>query len=161
MMRLIPMREDEFRIWLDNAIHEYADEKVRAGNWTPDDALEQSKQTYRELLPEGLSSKHQYLFSIQDDAIAQNVGMIWFALSDHGTRPSAFIYDFLIFEQFRRHGYGTQALRELEGEVKHLGLDTISLHVFGHNLPARALYEKMGYVVTNINMSKPLNACDG
>ena len=161
MVRLIPMCEDEFRIWLEKAIRDYADEKVRAGNWNPDDALEQSKQTYRELLPEGLSSKNQYLFSIQDDALARNVGMIWFALSDNGMRQSAFVYDFVIFEQFRRHGYGAQALRELEGEVKHLGLDTISLHVFGHNLPARALYEKMGYVITNVNMSKDLNARDG
>jgi ribosomal protein S18 acetylase RimI-like enzyme len=160
MVRLIPMREDEFRGWLENAIRDYADEKVRAGNWDPASALEQSKQTYQDLLPEGLASKNQYLFSIQDDALAQNVGMIWFALNDHGRRQSAFVCDFLIFEQFRRHGYGMQALHALEGEVRQLGLDTISLHVFGHNLPARSLYEKMGYVITNINMTKDLNAHD-
>jgi predicted GNAT family acetyltransferase len=30
------------------------------------------------------------------------------------------------------------------------------LHVFGHNQVARALYEKIGYEVTNVLMSKKL-----
>ncbi len=27
-------------------------------------------------------------------------------------------------------------------------------HVFGHNLPARAMYEKLGYITTNVQMTK-------
>ena len=156
MVRLVPLSEDEFRSWLAQTVREYADEKVRAGNWPPDDALQRSEQSYRELLPDGLSSKGQHLFSICDESLGANVGVLWFAVSDHGSRPSAFVYDFVIFEPFRRRGYGIQALCALEEKVKELGIDTISLHVFGHNHAARALYEKMGYVVTNVNMSKSL-----
>ena len=39
-----------------------------------------------------------------------------------------------------------------------LGFDTIALHVSGHNQAGRALYEKMGYEITNINMAKKLTA---
>jgi len=47
-------------------------------------------------------------------------------------------------------------MQALEERVRHLGLSTISLHVFGHNHAARALYEKLGYVTTNVMMSKTL-----
>lgn len=66
------------------------------------------------------------------------------------------MYDFLVYEPYRRCGYGWQALQALEQNVRALGLDTIGLHVFGHNHAARALYEKAGYEVTNINMAKKL-----
>ena len=40
------------------------------------------------------------------------------------------------------------------------GLSGIALHVFGHNREARALYRKLGYVATNINLYKPVpGAC--
>jgi hypothetical protein len=44
----------------------------------------------------------------------------------------------------------------MEAEVKAMGLDRISLHVFGHNPGARRLYEKLGYETTNVYMAKQL-----
>ena len=37
-----------------------------------------------------------------------------------------------------------------------MGIDTVGLHVFGYNHAARTLYEKMGYQVTGIGMTKTL-----
>jgi RimJ/RimL family protein N-acetyltransferase len=37
-----------------------------------------------------------------------------------------------------------------------LGLSGIALHVFGHNHGAQALYAKLGFVATNINLFKSL-----
>jgi ribosomal protein S18 acetylase RimI-like enzyme len=42
-----------------------------------------------------------------------------------------------------------------------MGLAGIALHVFGHNQSARALYEKLGYAPTNLNLYKPLAAGAG
>ncbi|KAB2854509.1 MAG: GNAT family N-acetyltransferase, partial [Anaerolineae bacterium] len=50
----------------------------------------------------------------------------------------------------------TQAMLALEDEVKKVGLDSIGLHVFGHNQSAYALYQKIGYETTNIVMAKKL-----
>ncbi len=47
-------------------------------------------------------------------------------------------------------------MRLLEKKVREQGFDTVSLHVFGHNHAGRELYEKSGYVVTNVNMSKKI-----
>jgi len=150
VVRLVPMNEVEYQTYLDNSIREYAEDKVQAGNWQPEEALERSAQEFQKLLPEGVVTKDHYLFDIEDETRGVNVGMIWLARIMQGAQPIMFIYDFRIDEPFRRKGYGEQA--------KALGLDTIALHVFGFNHGARALYEKLGYEITNINMAKKLTA---
>jgi len=161
MVRLVPMSETEFRTWREDSIERYAQENVQAGHWDPADALELSERAFHELLPDRLSSKNQYLLSIEDEGRGTKVGVIWFGVRDQGLGRSAFVYDFLVFEEFRQLGYGSQALRALEEKAKELGLDTISLQVFGHNRAAIRLYEKAGYVTTHIMMYKSLNAQSG
>ena len=85
-----------------------------------DDAQQRAERELDQLLPDGLASKDQYLFSIVDEALATNVGMIWFAVVKWGAGPSAFIYDFRIFDEFQRRGYATQALLALEEKVRAL-----------------------------------------
>jgi ribosomal protein S18 acetylase RimI-like enzyme len=95
------------------------------------------------------------LYSIEDMAGAK-VGMLWFAVERRPAGARAFVYDVEVFEPFRRRGYAEQAFKAMEERVRELGLNTISLHVFGHNHAARTLYEKLGYIATNLNMSKTL-----
>lgn len=80
--------------------------------------------------------------------------MVWFATGEKAAPDSAFLYNFEIYERYRRQGYGMQALQALEEKVRELGVSKILLHVFGHNLAARNLYEKMGYEITGIHMAK-------
>lgn len=150
------MQEPEFTTYLKRAINDYAQDKVDAGNWQPSEALEKSRQGYQSLLPEGVSSKDNYLFRIENEQ-GTYLGMIWFKADFEGPKPTAFIYDFVIEEAYRRKGYGKQALLALEEKVKALEIDTLALHVFGHNKGARKLYEQVGYEITNINMAKKLS----
>ena len=157
MMQLVPMTETEYLAYLESDIQHYAEEQVKAGNWHPSEALEKSRREHQQLLADGLATPHQYIFSLQDEETGLKVGTIWFAVDDKKLRPSAFVYDFVIHDEFRRKGFGTQALRALENKLKELGVNKISLHVFGHNHAARALYDKVGYEVTGILMSKTLS----
>ncbi|MNT65069.1 putative N-acetyltransferase YycN [compost metagenome] len=68
----------------------------------------------------------------------------------------AFIYDFYIFEPYQRNGYGTEALAALDEEARKMNVTRIGLHVFGDNDRAFKLYQKMGYLITDITMSKKL-----
>ncbi len=79
------------------------------------------------------------LFIIEDEATQILVGMLWFAVMEHGGHKGAYVFDIKIDEAFRRRGYGEQAFQALETKVRELGLHTIALHVFGHNHPARAM----------------------
>ena len=155
-VRLAPMTQGEYEAFVAYEIKDYAEEHVKAGNWLADEALAKSEAEFKQLLPEGKDSKDNYLFSIFDLDSGEYVGNVWFAVIERSGPRHAFIYDFRIRDEFHRHGYGTQAMIALEIEVRKLGIDTLSLHVFGHNLAARGLYEKVGYEITNINMSKHL-----
>jgi RimJ/RimL family protein N-acetyltransferase len=155
-IRLAPMTQPEFEAFLAHEVKDYAEEHVKAGNWSADEALAKSEAEFKQLLPEGKDSKDNYLFSIFDLESGVYVGNVWFAVIERGGPRHAFIYDFRILDEFHRQGYGTQAMLAVESEVQKLGINTISLHVFGHNHAARGLYEKVGYEVTNVNMTKHL-----
>jgi ribosomal protein S18 acetylase RimI-like enzyme len=154
MVSLRAMTEEEFRSFLSKDIEDYAAEKVRAGNWTAEEALRRSKEDHDGLLPRGLASPHQHLYTIELDG--EPVGRLWLSTDPHLGNGVGFIYDLFVAEAFRRRGVARQAMRLLEGEALQLGLTSLALHVFGFNAAARALYEDLGYAVTNINMAKPL-----
>jgi len=156
MVRLVPMKATEYESYLAISIREYAEDKVQSGNWQPEEALERSTQDFQKLLPDGVATKDNYLYDIVDETLGLKVGMIWLARILQGAKPVMFIYDFRIDEPYRRKGYGEQAMLAAEVQAKALGYDTIALHVFGFNHGARALYEKLGYEITNINMAKKL-----
>lgn len=155
MIHLDPMTEAEFQAYLEPAIEEYGQEHVKSGRWRAEEATQKSAAEFRALLPDGVKSADQHLFAIKD-AAGNQVGMIWLAVRDDSGRRSGFIYDVRIGEAFQRRGYATQAFQALEALAREMGLAAISLHVFGHNTAARALYEKLGFIVTNVNMSKAL-----
>ena len=158
MLHLDPMSETQFQAYLSTAVEDYAQVHIKAGDCAPEDALMLAQKDYQELLPDGLQSKNQFLFSIRDDALDQNaiVGMIWFAVKEGRTARSAFIYDLSIREDLRGKGYGRKAMEAVEEVVRGMGIARISLNVFGHNHAARALYEKIGYQIGGIGMSKTL-----
>ncbi len=154
MVRLFPMTPDELERYWKAAVEDYAQEHVRAGNWLPSEALQKAEKQFHQLLPDGTATPGQHLFTIEDAETASRVGMIWFAENRSRAEPVAFIYDFLIYPEYRRKGYGAQAMQAVEEEIRKLGISKIELHVFGHNTAARALYEKAGYGIAGIYMSK-------
>jgi ribosomal protein S18 acetylase RimI-like enzyme len=155
-VRLEGISQPDFDAWLARTIGEYAQEKVQAGNYHADEALTRAAQEFRELLPEGPATPGQHLFSIVDSASGAHVGVTWFAEIQRGPRREAFIYDLIVYEPFRRRGFGRAAMIALEAEVQRLGIERIGLHVFGHNRSAWTLYDQLGYEVTNVNMAKTI-----
>lgn len=158
IVRLEPLEGPEFEAWLERAVRDYATDKVRAGNWAHEEALERSRQEFARLLPQGPMTPGQHLFSVREASGGQRVGMIWFNVMEQGAEPFAWIYDIVISDELQNQGYGRAAMLAVEDEVRKLGLKQIKLHVFGENQRARALYEKLGYEITNVQMAKQLSA---
>jgi len=152
---LVPMTDAEYATFLETAIPGYAADKVASGQWSSEQSLELSRKAYDELLPDGLKTANHYLYSVRDDQ-AQNVGTLWIAATEQAGKRIAYIYDIEIQPQHRLRGHAARALAAAEDEARRLGLCGIGLHVFGHNISARALYEKVGYQPTSINLFKPL-----
>jgi ribosomal protein S18 acetylase RimI-like enzyme len=154
---LTPISDETYRLWLADAVKDYADDKIAAGTWAADRALELSQQEFNHLLPHGPATANSFIYGIRADGKNQDIGVVWISIVEWGGVHMAFIYDIIVFEPFRRQGFGRAALIALEDKVRRLGVDQIGLHVFGHNRAARELYEKVGYMITDINMVKKLD----
>ena len=157
MVRLVPMNQTEFQTYLDSLLQDYAQDHVRAGNLSAENALELATLQVQQILPDGLDTQNHYFFNIEDETLANGVGVLWFAVQNRENGPIAFVYDVRVYEESQRRGYGTQAFQILEEKAREMGLTTISLHVFGHNHPARAMYKKLDYVETDVMMSKTIS----
>jgi len=156
MVQLVPMTPEEFEVFLERDIREYAQERVRAGFWSEAEALARSRKEHRALLPDGLKSRYHHLYSIQDSEGGEAVGVLWLKTDFDSSRASGFIFNLEIHEPFRRRGYGRQAMLELENLARSMGLRQLGLHVFAHNQDARALYDGLDYTIASINMLKDL-----
>ena len=153
MSKLIPMTQTEFEAFLAHAIPEYASDHVRTGHWTEAESLEKSRKEFEEVLPQGLNTENNFLYTLVDDNEA--VGLIWLNVKTHPSK-SGFIYDVFVEERFRGKGYGKRLMLLLEEKAREMELKSLSLHVFGSNHVARKLYETIGYETTNVMMSKTL-----
>jgi RimJ/RimL family protein N-acetyltransferase len=153
---LRPFTDEEYQNFIQPSIENYAAEKTRAGNFRPETALQQAKEEFNHLLPAGMTTPNHYFYAIVDKETNQKVGHLWFTREER-EEPIIYIYDVKIDEPYRRHGYAQGAFNRLEEKARELHVKKISLHVFGHNHAARALYEKLGYAATNINMSKTID----
>lgn len=155
MSPLRPMTEAEFAAWCDAIVPDYAAEKVKSGEWQENDALVRSRESLDGLLPRGIKTPDNHLFTIVAPD-GESVGMLWFAVRERSGSRIAYVYNIAIDPRFRRQGHAERAFAALEQEASRLGLEGIGLHVFGHNRGAISLYEKLGFAATDITMFKPL-----
>ena len=154
MIRFEPMTEAQFDTFRKQSIPEYAADSVRSGRWLEEEALEAARAEYDDLLPKGLATPDHYLCAVVDTAEDERVGYIWYA--HDARRDRVRLYDIRIDEMYRGQGYGLEAMEHLEEEAEGLGAKRIRLHVFANNDAARALYERLGYKITNLMLSKHL-----
>ena len=146
----------QFEAYLGHAIEEYAQSHLKAGDCDADEALVLAKADYEDLLPNGLATEGQHLFTIQADGEGEPVGMLWFASRERRGKNSAYIYDFRVRPELRGKGFGTAALKVLERMLGEMKIRRVALNVFGWNTAARALYERQGFTVAAIGMTKNL-----
>ena len=137
----------------ENSIYEYANEHIKSGNWKKEGAIARARKAFENLLPNGLATDGEYLFSIFNSN--ENIGYCWLHFS--GDNNKSFIYDIHIDEKFRGEGLGEAAMLGIENYCKERKVQSIGLHVFGHNQRAVSLYNKMGFQVTNYRMEKVLD----
>jgi ribosomal protein S18 acetylase RimI-like enzyme len=156
MITLLPMTDEQFAVFAQDAIRDYAADKRANGLWSADEALERAREIFGELLPQGPATPDHHLYVLRDPERQVEVGTLWLAVVERAGRRIAYVYGVDILAEYRRQGYATQAFRALEDQVGAWGLAGIALHVFGHNSGAQALYESLGYAVTDIMLFKAL-----
>ena len=66
MIELRPMTQAEYEIYRSRAVAEYAEDKVLAGNWPEEGAIERSAKEYEHYLPLGLATPDNTLCTLVD-----------------------------------------------------------------------------------------------
>ncbi|WP_322904660.1 GNAT family N-acetyltransferase [Paenibacillus campi] len=157
MIELIPMNTQQFIRFREQSMHEFAAEKVAAGEWAETEALQQALQSFSKYLPDGLETEGAYIYNVHDGERHEDVGYVWVQVNETPRGKLAFIYDIQIHEVYQNRGYGTQTMYVLERAMRQQQVHRIDLHVFGHNDRALHVYYKAGYHITDYHMSKTLS----
>ena len=147
------MSADEYDSFLARAREFYAADMIRAG-LDPDVARAKSERDHAMLLPEGLDTPKQHLFTVEDDG--EPAGYLWLAEREGDMGRQLFVYGVEIDEARRGRGLGRAAMEFVEDEARRLGYPKIGLNVFGGNDVARGLYTSLGYDAVAIHMEKKL-----
>jgi ribosomal protein S18 acetylase RimI-like enzyme len=142
-MMLRTMTLAEYDAWLAPTITSYAQSLARAEGWPAQRAEDESKESFYKLLPDGLATAGQLLWSIVHEGAV--VGSLW--MGPHPELSDAFwIWGIAIDAQYRSRGIGRNALIEADEAARKLGGRRIELNVFDDN-PAVRLYERLGYTL--------------
>ena len=115
-----------------------------------------TEEQFKMSLPDGFKTKNHYFYFIQGN-LDQTIGHVWFCVRDFFGIERIFLCDIRVDESFRGQGVGKLAMVWLEEKARELGFKEIALHVYGSNLPAIKLYEKLGFSPTSVHMSKRID----
>ena len=149
-IRLTQMQQADYELFLSIATQEYAADKVKNGTWPKEKALALSIAAFASLLPQQWQTKDHYLRKVDCDQ--ETIGFVWYALQQEHEQIGGFLYQLYIHPPFRNNGYGSQVVKLCIEELHALGVDTLALHVFGHNRRALPFYERLGFQITDYSL---------
>ncbi|MFI5425771.1 dGTP triphosphohydrolase [Aeromicrobium sp. UC242_57] len=115
-LTLEPMTPERFVSWNEHQITAFAQDKIDAGNWPEDGALERSARENAVLLPQGLDTPGHDLFVGTVDG--REVGTLWLFTDPALTPPETFIYDIEVDPSRRGEGLGRRAAGSGGGVVR-------------------------------------------
>jgi ribosomal protein S18 acetylase RimI-like enzyme len=153
-LALRPLRADEYPVWRETEVAEYARDISENGDTPIDAARRKAEADMAEILPHGLETPNHWIFVLEVDGHA--VGRLWLSEREIDGRRALFIFDVEVAEAFRGRGYGRAAMQLAEGEARQRGIHRIELNVFGGNTVARRLYQSLGYVERAVRMARDL-----
>jgi|tagenome__1003787_1003787.scaffolds.fasta_scaffold19024107_1 ribosomal protein S18 acetylase RimI-like enzyme len=153
-VRLEPMTDVEYRAFRETAEDDYARQITESGAMSWEAAVEKASEDFAKQLPNGRRSPDQHLTTAFDGDTA--VGLFWLRIETTPDLRRAFVNDVVVYEEFRRQGYGRAIMLAGEELARSLGATVVSLNVWGGNVAARALYEQLGYETLAVQMQKRL-----
>ena len=155
MLRIRKLQHSEFTEYRRIAITEYQQDLIESQYFTKESAQKKAQESIDEAFPNGYIASHCMLQCIEFFTAneTQLIGYIWYNFQHDG---SAFILDFYLFEAHQNKGIGQQVMALVDQQAKEQGATSIGLRVAPNNARALALYKKVGFQATGINMVKHL-----
>lgn len=149
---LEPMSAELIGDWLALSAADHVAQRIAAGDH-PERARRDTEEMSARLFPGGAPAPGQCVFQICEDGVP--VGSLWIGVAERPT--DWYVWSVDVDASARGRGIGRQAMQLGEDVARSAGAIRMGLNVFGSNVVARGLYESLGYEVTALQMSKPLN----
>jgi ribosomal protein S18 acetylase RimI-like enzyme len=140
---LRPMSVDDVGAFLARSRVAYVAELVAAGV-RADEAERVALAQQAEAFPDGRPAKGHLVFDVVLDG-CEVVGHLWLATRAPDDPDRWWVWDVEVAEAWRRRGVGRAVLCMAEVAARAAGGRQIGLSVFADNVPARRLYESLGY----------------
>jgi ribosomal protein S18 acetylase RimI-like enzyme len=113
---------------------------------------------YGSFLGSLLDSRDDCLFVAERDGAV--IGYVWGALEPMSWKelrgPAGFVHDLAVTGEARRGGIGTRLLEAAAGWLRERGAPRLVLWTASSNAPAHALFRRLGFRDTMIEMTKEL-----
>lgn len=157
MIELRILSESEIAPYFEDLWRTYRAELISAG-FTEGYAEENIENTKKSVFSGGALNSGNYIFYAF--AGKDRVGKLWLTCTESKVNKGKkewSIYDIETFPEYQKKGFGRQIMLAAEEYVKSLGGDSISLSVFGNNLPAQKLYESLNYETVRLMLKKRLD----
>lgn len=153
MNALRPMSATDYAAFAERSVRDYAHDKAANGDVAAQEAQQMAEEEFARLLPDGLhTARHHFFVIVGEDGKA--AGELWAQERWRAGAWTLHVLDLHVDPAQRRRGHAAAALRALELHAAALGAADITLHVFGQNVAAQALYAKLGFRITDISMAK-------
>ncbi|PKH12082.1 MULTISPECIES: N-acetyltransferase [Planomicrobium] len=150
--QLTEMNDEEFDQYMEFFIPDYAKDLSDNFMIPYEKALGESEDLMATLLPDRQNSADQHIRNIYSPEDDKKIGVLWYNIQAESNK--AYVYHILIHEAFRKRGFASLVLEELEETVKSAGVTSMGLNVFGNNPGAQRVYEKLGYQPASMAMGK-------
>ncbi len=106
------MTEAEYSMWAPRSRREYAADKMKANSLSQQEADKIAEDSFKTLLPEGLKSKDNFLYSVKNEN-QENIGFIWFMIRGNADNRRAFVCDIVIEEPYHGQGFCKKTMQLL------------------------------------------------
>jgi ribosomal protein S18 acetylase RimI-like enzyme len=156
MTILVPMRPEIYTDYLEILVLNYVRDNVAVGRCPAAGAHARARDEITSALTLGLNTPNQFMMEIHASRDAGLVGFVWYSIERKYGACTAYICDLVIDSAHRRKGHALRALQAVEQAAVAAGASMLGLNVFARNSEAQNLYQKLGFVTTNVNMRKPL-----
>jgi ribosomal protein S18 acetylase RimI-like enzyme len=152
------MTPDRYPTWVRETVGGFAAQQAAAGVLPEREARDQAEREFDRLLPEGLHTPGQHVWSVFHGGT--EVGYLWLGVAEQADGVEGYVYDVAVAPRLRGRGYGRAIVTAGEERARALGVTTMRLNVFGHNDVARNLYDSLGYRTTTTRMSLRLDGTE-